>query len=189
LAIPDASRMMAAAIMLFSGKPEMTASRIAVRRLLPAEGEAFRAIRLEALATCPDAYATTLAKQAADPLAHFTETLRDSPVFGAFLEDGIVGMAGLYREAGERKRHKGVLWGMYVRPAVQGLGLGRALLRAVLDHARGEVDQVLLQVVSDNRRAIRLYESEGFVSYGLERRAMKEGARYLDEYLMVRYLT
>ena len=166
----------------------MTAPRIAVRRLLPAEAEIFRAIRLEALATCPDAYATTLAKQAADPLAHFIETLRDSPVFGAFLEGGIVGMAGLYRESGERKRHKGVLWGMYMRPAARGRGLGRALLRAVLDHARGEVDQVLLQVVSDNHRAIRLYESEGFVSYGLERRAMKEGERYLDEYLMVRYL-
>ena len=58
----------------------------------------------------------------------------------------------------------------------------------MLDHARGQFDQVLLQVVSDNRPAIRLYESEGFVSYGLERRAMKEGARYLDEYLMVRFL-
>ena len=166
----------------------MTAPRIAVRRLLPAEGETFRTIRLEALATCPDAYATTLAKQATDPPAHFAEILRGSPVFGAFLEGGIVGMAGLYHEAGERKRHKGVLWGMYVRPTVQGRGLGRALLRAVLEHARGEVDQVLLQVVSDNGPAIRLYESEGFVSYGLERRALKEGERYLDEYLMVRYL-
>lgn len=160
-----------------------------VRRLLPAEAETFRAIRLEALATCPDAYATTLAKQAADPPAHFAEILRDSPVFGAFLEGGIVGMAGLYRESGERKQHKGVLWGMYVRPAAQGRGLGRALLGAVLDHARGQFDQVLLQVVSDNHRAIRLYESEGFVSYGLERRAMKEGERYLDEYLMVRFLS
>ncbi|HEX7200379.1 MAG TPA: hypothetical protein VF213_12920 [Dongiaceae bacterium] len=91
-----------------------------VRRLLPADAEAFRAIRLEALATCPDAYATTLAKQAADPPAHFAEILRDSPVFGAFLEGGIVGMAGLYREFGERKQHKGVLWGMYVRPAAPG---------------------------------------------------------------------
>ncbi|HEX7200380.1 MAG TPA: hypothetical protein VF213_12925 [Dongiaceae bacterium] len=58
----------------------------------------------------------------------------------------------------------------------------------MLDHASGQFDQVLLQVVSDNHRAIRLYESEGFVSYGLERRAMKEGERYLDEYLMVRFL-
>jgi ribosomal protein S18 acetylase RimI-like enzyme len=166
----------------------MTAAKISVRRLLPAEAETFRAIRLEALATYPDAYATTLAKQTGDPLDHFAESLRNAAVFGVFLEGGIVGMAGLYREAGERKQHRGVLWGMYVRPATQGQGLGRALLRAVLDHARGEVDQVLLQVVSDNGRAVRLYESEGFVSYGLERRALKLGERYLDEYMMVRFL-
>ena len=172
--------------MLLAGKSEMTASRIAVRRLLPAEAETFRAIRLEALATCPEAFATTYAMQAADPPGYFAETLRGAAVFGAFREEEIVGMAGLRREPGERKQHKGVLWGMYVRPTVQGLGLGRALVRAVLEHARGEVEQVLLLVVSDNLRAVRLYESEGFVSYGLERRALKQGERYLDEYHMVR---
>jgi RimJ/RimL family protein N-acetyltransferase len=43
--------------------------------------------------------------------------------------------------------------------------------------------------ISDNRQAIRLYESEGFVSYGLEGRALKLGDRYLDEYMMVLFLT
>lgn len=159
-----------------------------VRRLLPAEAETFRAIRLEALATCPEAFATTYAKQAADPPSYFTQTLAEAAVFGAFLEEEIVGMAGLRREPGERKQHKGVLWGMYVRPAAQGLGLGRALVRAVLDHARGEVEQVLLLVVSDNLRAVRLYESEGFASHGLERRALKQGDAYVDEYHMTRFL-
>jgi ribosomal protein S18 acetylase RimI-like enzyme len=181
--------MMAPSIMLLSGTSAMTSSRIAVRRLLPAEAEAFRAIRLEALATCPEAFATTYAKQAADPPGYFAETLRAAAVFGAFRGEEIVGMAGLRREPGDRKQHKGVLWGMYVRPAARGLGLGRALLRAVLEYARGEVEQVLLLVVSDNRRAVRLYESEGFVSYGLERRALKQGERYLDEYHMMRFLT
>jgi ribosomal protein S18 acetylase RimI-like enzyme len=166
----------------------MTASKTFVRRLQPAEAETFRAIRLEALTTCPEAFATTYAKQAADPPGYFAETLREAAVFGAFLEGEITGMAGLYRELGERKRHKGVLWGMYVRPAARGFGLGRALVRAVLAHARGELEQVLLQVVSDNARARRLYESEGFEVYGLERRALKQGERYLDEYQMVRFL-
>jgi hypothetical protein len=49
------------------------------------------------------------------------------------------------------------------------------------------VEQVQLLVVTDNERARRLYVSEGFVIYGLERRALKLGERYLDEYLMVRF--
>ena len=166
----------------------MTLPKPAVRRLRPEEAELFRAIRLEALATSPDAFATTFAKQAADPPAYFAETLREAAVFGAFLGEEIVGMAGLRREPGERKQHKGVLWGMYVRPAAQGRGLGRALVQAVLSHAREVVEQVMLLVVTDNEPARRLYESEGFVTYGLERRALKQGERYLDEYLMVRFL-
>ena len=98
-------------------------------------------------------------------------------------------MAGLSHEPGTREAHKGILWGLYVRPGNRRTGLGRALLRAALTHARGQFEQVVLHVVSDNDPARLLYESEGFVSYGLERRAMKDGARYLDEYLMVRYLT
>jgi ribosomal protein S18 acetylase RimI-like enzyme len=166
----------------------MTSLATAIRRLHPEEGALFRAIRLEALATSPEAFGTTYEKQAADPMSYFTETLQEATVFGAFHGGEIVGMAGLRREPGERKQHKGVLWGMYVRPAAEGRGLGRALVQAVLTQARGMVEQVQLLVVTDNERARRLYESEGFVIYGLERQALKLGERYLDEYLMVRFL-
>jgi ribosomal protein S18 acetylase RimI-like enzyme len=160
-----------------------------VRRLQTEEAELFRAIRLEALANSPEAFGTTFAKQAADPMSYFAETLQGATVFGAFLGAEIVGMAGLRRECGERMQHKGMLWGMYVRRAAEGRGLGRALVQAVLTHARGMVEQVQLTVVTDNERARRLYESEGFVIYGLERQALKLGERYLDEYLMVRFLS
>ena len=142
----------------------MNPGKTTVRRLVPEEAEVFRNIRLEALATSPEAFATTLVKQAADPLAHFAQTLTEAAVFGAFLESEIVGMAGLYREQGERKQHRGVVWGMYVRPAAQGRGIGRALRRALLAHAQGELEQVHLSVVSDNEPARRLYENEGFTA-------------------------
>jgi ribosomal protein S18 acetylase RimI-like enzyme len=77
---------------------------------------------------------------------------------------------------------------MYVRTAAQGRGVGRALLRALLAHAQGELEQVHLSVVSDNEPARRLYENEGFTAYGLEPHALKQGQRYLDEILMVRFL-
>jgi hypothetical protein len=42
-----------------------------VRRLLPREAPSYRAIRLEALATNPEAFAMTLEKLSADPDGHF----------------------------------------------------------------------------------------------------------------------
>ena len=159
-----------------------------VRRLLPKEAAACRAIRLEALATNPEAFAMTLEKLSADPDGHFFDTLEQATVFGAFLAEELVGMAGLSDEPGTREAHKGILWGLYVRPGNRRTGLGRALLRAALAHARGQFEQVVLHVVSDNDPARLLYESEGFEAYGLERRALKHGSGYRDGLLMVRFL-
>ncbi len=69
-----------------------------------------------------------------------------------------------------------------VRPAAQGAGIGRALLRGLLTHATGR--RVLLEVRTDNAPAIALYESEGFVVLGIRRRYyLPSGA---DAYTMAR---
>ena len=67
-------------------------------------------------------------------------------------------------------------------------GLGKRLVAAVLDHARGRVEMVQLTVVSENEAARRLYEAMGFVEYGYEKRALKQDGRYFDEVLMVKFL-
>ncbi|SFK00242.1 FR47-like protein [Bradyrhizobium sp. Gha] len=78
-------------------------------------------------------------------------------------------------------RHKGVLWGMYVRPT----GLTAVLVRQVIAHARTLVEQVCLTVVASNLAARRLYIAAGFEEYGLERRGLEVGSEYYDQVLMV----
>ena len=56
------------------------------------------------------------------------------------------------------------------------------------NHARGRVEMVQLTVVSENEGARRLYGALGFVEYGYEKRALKQGGRYYDEVLMVKFL-
>ena len=64
------------------------------------------------------------------------------------------------------KRHSATLGEVYVvgiDPAAQGLGLGKVLVDAGLQHLRdGGADEVLLYVESDNAPAVRLYEGLGF---------------------------
>jgi ribosomal protein S18 acetylase RimI-like enzyme len=81
-------------------------------------------------------------------------------------------------------RHKGFIWGMYVRPEARGAGVGRALLQAAIAHATGRVEQLKLDVVADNAAALALYRAAGFIAYGTEPRALKLGEIYLDEVLM-----
>jgi ribosomal protein S18 acetylase RimI-like enzyme len=167
----------------------LTSAIALIRRLRPEEAAAFRVIRVEALATNPEAFETTLEKQAAEPLSRFADTLKSAAVFGAFRHSEIVGMAGFFVHRGQRTRHKGVLWGMYVRPAVRRQGFGRALVRGVVVHAREHVEQILLSVVSTNEAARRLYSQEGFLEYGLEKRSLKQDGQYFDEILMARFLS
>ena len=81
-------------------------------------------------------------------------------------EDGaVVGNAGAH------SRVSGVLSiGMAIVPTARGRGGGRALLNAVLDHARAcHMHKVDLEVWIDNARAIALYASAGFEVEGVRR--------------------
>ena len=77
--------------------------------------------------------------------------------------NSLIGYAGLARVGAEAEIHT-----LAVEPAHQRRGIGRALLRAVLDHARGAT--VFLEVRTDNESAIQLYRSEGFEVIGTRRR-------------------
>jgi [ribosomal protein S18]-alanine N-acetyltransferase len=74
----------------------------------------------------------------------------------------LVGYVGLARAGSEAELHT-----LAVDPAYQRRGIGRALLRAVLDHAVGAT--VFLEVRTDNKWAIQLYRSEGFDVIGIRR--------------------
>ncbi len=59
---------------------------------------------------------------------------------------------------------------LYVETALQGRGIGRALLDAALAHPRlAGAQRVVLQVWDENGRAVRLYESVGFRRTGTKR--------------------
>jgi ribosomal protein S18 acetylase RimI-like enzyme len=100
---------------------------------------------------------------------------------GAFRDGELVGTAGFAIQQGQKNAHKGRLWGMYVRPSSRNLGVGRLLVSAVLDVARENVELIQLSVVKENRPARRLYESVGFLEFGMEPKASKLSDKYYDE--------
>jgi ribosomal protein S18 acetylase RimI-like enzyme len=164
-------------------------SQIQIRRLTPTEGAAYREIRLEALRRNPEAFGSTFEAESVRPLAHFSERIANCPIFGAFRDPEIVGMAGFWRREGIKDAHKAMLWGMYVRSNARNIGVGRRLAEAVIGFAREHVEVLQLSVVSENEAARRLYASLGFVEYGIERKALKQDGCYYDEVLMAKDLT
>jgi RimJ/RimL family protein N-acetyltransferase len=157
---------------------------ICIRQLTPADAASYRGIRLAGLKHDPEAFGSTFETEFAKPLAWFFDRISSSQVFGAFRGPEILGIAGFAVRHGEKEAHKGLLWGMYVRPQARGAGIARRLVEAVVDFARPQVELIQLSVVMGNEQARRLYAGLGFVEYGIERNSLKHGGRYYDEILM-----
>lgn len=157
---------------------------VSIRRLLPADAEAYRALRLSALAESPESFGSDVATESAAPIGNAAAVLESGYVAGAFLNDRLVGIAGFRRLEREKTRHRGDIWGVYVAPRARRTGVGRRLMEHLIAYARTQVSQVHLSATAD-RPAVALYESLGFTRYGTEPRALFVNGRYLDEYLMV----
>lgn len=105
---------------------------------------------------------------------------------GAWIDGELVGMVGLRHDARRRLSTSGDI-GMGMSAKVRGLGLGRALLSVVLDHAwkNTELTKVTLGVIPENLAAVKLYLSMGFLEEGLQRAMFRaDDGRLLDHSLM-----
>ena len=164
----------------------MSAADLQIRLLTPGDAASYRAIRLAGLKDTPEAFGSTFEAEAAKPLA---DRLTASQIFGAFRGSALLGVAGFAAREGAKEAHKGLLWGMYVRPEARGSGVAHRLVEAVVDFARPLVELIQLSVVVGNERARRLYARHGFVEYGIEKNSLKFGGKYYDEILMAKQLT
>ena len=163
-----------------------------IRFLTPEDAVEWRRLRAEARERDPEAFSSSLeehSRLSLDEVKNRLGATGDSFVAGAFEDERLVGMAGFHRETGPKVRHKGRVWGVYVTASKRGRGLGRDLMRKILERvARIEgLDQIHLSVTETQAAALKLYHSLGFETFGREPRALKIGARVIDEdYLVLR---
>ena len=85
----------------------------------------------------------------------------------AVVDGKIVGTAGIEAVGRRDKIRHRAEFGIGIEKDYWGLGIGRALMEACIESARkaGYI-QLELDVVADNKAAISLYQSAGFLEYG-----------------------
>src|ERR1700726_2951743 len=88
-----------------------------IRRLEADDVADYRELRLEGLKRHPEAFGSSWEDESARPAAWWAERLQSSTVLGGWIDNSpLLGVAGLRLQSAAKLRHKGILWGMYVRP-------------------------------------------------------------------------
>jgi ribosomal protein S18 acetylase RimI-like enzyme len=164
---------------------------ITVRPLTSLDVEAFREIRLEALERVPRAFAESAEEFRATSVETVAARLGQMGahefLLGAFDGPQLIGTAGFARGERLKDRHKGRVWGVYVRKDSRAKGVGRQLLSELVRRAflQAGLEHIILTVGTEQASAKRLYASLGFEVFGRERHALKVGETYVDEDYMV----
>lgn len=107
----------------------------------------------------------------------------------AFLNGTFIGNCSFTGGSTSRYRHRATM-GIALYQKYTGTGIGRAMIKRLLEIAKKKgYEQMELEVVADNQRAIYLYESLGFQTYGKLPNNMKYlDGTYADVYWMMRKL-
>jgi GNAT superfamily N-acetyltransferase len=136
---------------------------VVVRAATMEEWQVLRDIRLAALRDAPNVFGSTYAEQAASVEADWRRRISRGGTFFAYVPevDGNEpsGLVGGFQE----KPATVELVSLWVRPRVRGLGVGDALVAAVIDWARARnATSVHLWLTETNQHARMLYERCGF---------------------------
>lgn len=109
-------------------------NHVTIKKLVLDEVDIFFNLRLEALKNSPESFLFSYEEEKASGPTFYANILKqnsdDNVIFGAFVNDDLIGIVGLYRKMNSRLKHKTNLWGNYVLPEIRKLGVARKLMNA-----------------------------------------------------------
>ena len=137
------------------------------------------------LLSYPDESTMTV-EQEAQFLKEKTESLNGIEIL-AEVDGTVVGSAGIGCVGMKEKLKHRAEFGISVDKAYWGLGIGRALTNACIECARAAgYAQLELEAVAENKNALALYESVGFVEYGRNPKGFRSRLTGWQELVLMR---
>ena len=160
-----------------------------IKTLTKNDAEDYRQIRIEALYNNPDSFGTMYQEEAAETIEYFRNKIpidSNNFILGCYNDNKIIGIVVFHQESRIKTKHKAYIRSMYVKEEYRRQGIGELLLNELIEKAKAidGIEILLLDIVTNNIPAKRLYLSFGFKTYGVEKMAYKFNNQYFDmEYM------
>ena len=158
------------------------------RQLIITDYDEYRRIHLESLERFPDNFGSTYEEEPNSQSLKLDNAIRETDkgnfAMGAFTDyNKLAGICGLIRDLRLKTRHRGEIVQMYVDPSFAGQEIGRTLLWLAIERVfqKAEIEQIILNVVHTNDKAVKLYKQPGFIEYGRLENYFKTGTRYFTQ--------
>jgi putative acetyltransferase len=160
-------------------------SEIEIRAAEESDAEAFHEIF-----TCPKVIANTLQvpwRSLDWQRARLHDTAHGMHRLVAVIDGRVVGQLNVHQNQNPRRRDA-ASFGMAVHEDFHNRGVGSALMAAMLELADGwlGIRRIEMEVWTDNKSAIHLYEKFGFVIEGTARQFAHRAGEAVDAYYMAR---
>lgn len=137
-------------------------SEIEVRQATGDDWPELRAVRVAALTDTPWAFDAVLDDELAFDEARWRSWIERDALFLGRLDGEPVAIAGGTPDSDDVE-----LISVWARPTLRGTGAGEAVVRAVIDWARGRrAGRITAWAVESNDRALRFYRRLGFIPTG-----------------------
>lgn len=170
----------------------MRAAKFTIRRAKLADAKELLATIREILKTSkwvlsePDEIANSTKRERAFIKTHLDN--KNALIIVALSNKKIIGI--LNTMGSNKRRYKHVVsLGISVAKEWRGKGVGTALMKYVVEWARGhKLKKIKLSVVANNTSAIKLYKKAGFIAEGRSKKEMKINRRYYDTIEMAKFI-
>lgn len=166
-----------------SGENTGSGNRYTLERMVPSQWELYKSIRLEALQTNPEVFASSYAKEMLYTQENWISFLADSTqaIFGLWKQGQIVGVTAvaLHRD----DPNKAILYATFIREEHRGRGLSRLFYEARIEWARSQgCAAVVVSHRQGNDASMAANQRHGFIYTHTEQTQWPDGR--IDNELM-----
>lgn len=163
-----------------------------IRFLTGLDSASYKSLRLEALHNNPEAFSSSYEEEEKMPIQQTELKLNTeyTHTIGAFIKEDLIGIATLVVETKKKILHRATIVAVYVHQDYRNAGIGKKIVTELIKKAKSmmRIEQIYLTVTASNLPAKQLYQSIGFETYGIEKRALRIEDTYFDDELMVLYI-